>query len=258
MVNSSPWWFLALVLSKKYVYSFDRFEHEMSCVWAMFSNMFGNGSNFENLVAFLVWWLDSTIQQRFVLMSPNEMRPSKFRCCVWSVSALDPAENPSKHWTTWENDSGDEQSRRLRIGLVERFWTKTSEHALLEWFRFKWSKVGILGVLFFLWNVNNLVDLFSRACLVVKECGRPCRKNRYFGGHVLLCGLYWFTSPLVTFCFDLMFSGDGEMTMDEFIEGILRCKGPARAMDQAIWDWLTVEIGTAGSARRGCRWDYGR
>lgn len=120
------------------------------------------------------------------------------------------------------------------------------------------QSIGILGVLFFLWNVNNLVDLFSRACLVVKECGRPCRKNRYFGGHVLLCGLYWFTSPLVTFCFDLMFSGDGEMTMDEFIEGILRCKGPARAMDQAIWDWLTVEIGTAGSARRGCRWDYGR
>ena len=24
------------------------------------------------------------------------------------------------------------------------------------------------------------------------------------------------------------------MTMDEFVEGILRCKGPARAMDQAI------------------------
>ena len=26
--------------------------------------------------------------------------------------------------------------------------------------------------------------------------------------------------------------GDGECTMDEFIAGILRCKGPARAIDQ--------------------------
>jgi len=32
--------------------------------------------------------------------------------------------------------------------------------------------------------------------------------------------------------FELLDNGDGEMTMDEFIEGILRCKGPARAMDQ--------------------------
>ena len=93
------------------------------------------------------------------------------------------------------------------------------------------------------------MELFSRACLPMRKCGRPFRKRKYFGGNVLLCGLHWFISILVTFGFVLMFSGDGEMTMDEFIEGILRCKGPARAMDQAAWDWLMVEMGTAGSAR---------
>ena len=34
------------------------------------------------------------------------------------------------------------------------------------------------------------------------------------------------------------------MTMDEFTEGILRCKGPARAMDQA--QGVKVERGVLG------------
>ena len=28
--------------------------------------------------------------------------------------------------------------------------------------------------------------------------------------------------------------GDGQITYEDFIEGILRCKGPARAMDQSL------------------------
>lgn len=32
--------------------------------------------------------------------------------------------------------------------------------------------------------------------------------------------------------FHLIDNGDGEVTLDEFIEGIMRCKGPARAIDQ--------------------------
>jgi len=40
--------------------------------------------------------------------------------------------------------------------------------------------------------------------------------------------------------FHLLDNGDGEMTMDEFVEGILRCKGPARAMDQVA---IRAELG---------------
>ncbi|CAK9022460.1 Ankyrin repeat domain-containing protein 17 [Durusdinium trenchii] len=32
--------------------------------------------------------------------------------------------------------------------------------------------------------------------------------------------------------FHLLDNGDGEVTLDEFIDGIMRCKGPARAIDQ--------------------------
>lgn len=32
--------------------------------------------------------------------------------------------------------------------------------------------------------------------------------------------------------FHILDNGDGEVTLDEFIDGILRCKGPARAIDQ--------------------------
>ncbi|CAJ1389041.1 unnamed protein product, partial [Effrenium voratum] len=35
-----------------------------------------------------------------------------------------------------------------------------------------------------------------------------------------------------TALFHLLDNGDGEITLDEFIEGILRCKGHARAIDQ--------------------------
>eukprot|EP00435_Cladocopium_sp_Y103_P046007 s497_g13.t1 len=35
-----------------------------------------------------------------------------------------------------------------------------------------------------------------------------------------------------TALFHLLDNGDGEVTLDEFIDGILRCKGPARAVDQ--------------------------
>mmetsp|Transcript_112013 Transcript_112013/g.267210 ORF Transcript_112013/g.267210 Transcript_112013/m.267210 type:complete len:632 (+) Transcript_112013:40-1935(+) len=35
-----------------------------------------------------------------------------------------------------------------------------------------------------------------------------------------------------TALFELLACGDGQVTMDEFINGILRCKGPARAIDQ--------------------------
>ena len=33
--------------------------------------------------------------------------------------------------------------------------------------------------------------------------------------------------------FHLLDNGDGEVTLDEFIDGIMRCKGNARAIDQA-------------------------
>ncbi|CAK9084754.1 Ankyrin repeat domain-containing protein 17 [Durusdinium trenchii] len=54
--------------------------------------------------------------------------------------------------------------------------------------------------------------------------------------------------------FHLIDNGDGEVTLDEFIDGIMRCKGPARAIDQValhsdvrqldakvakILDWIT-------------------
>mmetsp|Transcript_22315 Transcript_22315/g.51697 ORF Transcript_22315/g.51697 Transcript_22315/m.51697 type:complete len:616 (-) Transcript_22315:60-1907(-) len=39
--------------------------------------------------------------------------------------------------------------------------------------------------------------------------------------------------------FRLMDNGDGEVTLDEFIDGIMRCKGPARAIDQVA---LHVEV----------------
>jgi len=32
--------------------------------------------------------------------------------------------------------------------------------------------------------------------------------------------------------FSLLDNGDGEITQEEFIDGVLRCKGPARAIDQ--------------------------
>mmetsp|Transcript_57655 Transcript_57655/g.119808 ORF Transcript_57655/g.119808 Transcript_57655/m.119808 type:complete len:131 (+) Transcript_57655:3-395(+) len=32
--------------------------------------------------------------------------------------------------------------------------------------------------------------------------------------------------------FHIIDNGDGEVTLEEFIDGILRCKGPARAIDQ--------------------------
>mmetsp|Transcript_22864 Transcript_22864/g.52962 ORF Transcript_22864/g.52962 Transcript_22864/m.52962 type:complete len:100 (+) Transcript_22864:2-301(+) len=32
--------------------------------------------------------------------------------------------------------------------------------------------------------------------------------------------------------FHLLDNGDGEVTLEEFIDGIMRCKGPARAIDQ--------------------------
>lgn len=35
-----------------------------------------------------------------------------------------------------------------------------------------------------------------------------------------------------TALFHLLANGEGEVTLDEFISGILRCKGPARAIDQ--------------------------
>lgn len=35
-----------------------------------------------------------------------------------------------------------------------------------------------------------------------------------------------------TALFHILDNGDGEVTLEEFIDGILRCKGPARAIDQ--------------------------
>lgn len=32
--------------------------------------------------------------------------------------------------------------------------------------------------------------------------------------------------------FDLLDNGDGQVTLEEFVDGIMRCKGPARAIDQ--------------------------
>ncbi|CAK9027574.1 unnamed protein product [Durusdinium trenchii] len=35
-----------------------------------------------------------------------------------------------------------------------------------------------------------------------------------------------------TALFHILDNGDGEVTLEEFIDGVLRCKGPARAIDQ--------------------------
>eukprot|EP00913_Durusdinium_trenchii_P007652 g7189.t1 len=32
--------------------------------------------------------------------------------------------------------------------------------------------------------------------------------------------------------FNMIDNGDGQVTLDEFVDGILRCRGPARALDQ--------------------------
>lgn len=32
--------------------------------------------------------------------------------------------------------------------------------------------------------------------------------------------------------FNMLDDGDGQVTLDEFVDGILRCRGPARALDQ--------------------------
>eukprot|EP00439_Symbiodinium_sp_Y106_P005500 s1438_g1.t1 len=37
-----------------------------------------------------------------------------------------------------------------------------------------------------------------------------------------------------TALFHILDNGDGEVTREEFIDGILRCKGPARAIDQLV------------------------
>ncbi|CAJ1370460.1 unnamed protein product [Effrenium voratum] len=37
--------------------------------------------------------------------------------------------------------------------------------------------------------------------------------------------------------FHLLDNGDGEVTLEEFVDGILRCKGNARAIDQAAMHW---------------------
>ena len=36
-----------------------------------------------------------------------------------------------------------------------------------------------------------------------------------------------------TALFHILDDGDGGVTLDEFIDGMVRCKGPARAIDQA-------------------------
>mmetsp|Transcript_72953 Transcript_72953/g.170948 ORF Transcript_72953/g.170948 Transcript_72953/m.170948 type:complete len:641 (+) Transcript_72953:73-1995(+) len=70
--------------------------------------------------------------------------------------------------------------------------------------------------------------------------------------------------------FHLLDNGDGEVTLDEFIDGIMRCKGPARAIDQVAMhaDIKSLDhkvaklarklresnlINSAPSARRGLR-----
>jgi len=42
--------------------------------------------------------------------------------------------------------------------------------------------------------------------------------------------------------FHLIDNGDGEVTLDEFIEGIMRCKGPARAIDQVAMRALLQQV----------------
>jgi len=45
--------------------------------------------------------------------------------------------------------------------------------------------------------------------------------------------------------FRLLANGDGDVTYEDFIEGILRCKGPARAMDQIVIQSEIRAIGTS-------------
>eukprot|EP00913_Durusdinium_trenchii_P028265 g26494.t1 len=51
--------------------------------------------------------------------------------------------------------------------------------------------------------------------------------------------------------FHLLDNGDGEVTLDEFIDGIMRCKGPARAIDQVAMhaDLKQLDIKLAKMAR---------
>ena len=48
------------------------------------------------------------------------------------------------------------------------------------------------------------------------------------------------------------------MTMDEFVEGILRCKGPARAMDQVQWQtsatgWIRYVLPCKVGPKTSCK-----
>ncbi|CAJ1399224.1 unnamed protein product [Effrenium voratum] len=52
--------------------------------------------------------------------------------------------------------------------------------------------------------------------------------------------------------FSLLDNGDGEITLEEFIDGILRCKGPARAIDQVV-PWQSRVHGSCG----GCTLFFG-
>eukprot|EP00439_Symbiodinium_sp_Y106_P058091 s738_g8.t1 len=52
--------------------------------------------------------------------------------------------------------------------------------------------------------------------------------------------------------FHLLDNGDGEVTLDEFIDGIMRCKGPARAIDQVAMhaDIKSLDYKVAKLARK--------